>query len=133
MQYWHEIVKNPSTEKSMNDFAKAIDKIAKLVFSRSMNDTVCESGVLASESLEIEVFALKNQTGKDILVGSKSLIIQLLNSQLIDELQICVYPVIEGKGMLLFDQINDRIMLKCNKIKLLKSGATIFYYTPIRN
>lgn len=131
MQFWQEILKNPSKEKSMNDFAKAIDKIPKIVFSHTLKDVGWESAKLASESLEKEVFLLKNQTGKDILVGSKSLIIQLLNSQLIDELQICVYPVIEGKGMLLFDQINDRIMLKCNKIKLLKSGATIFYYIPI--
>lgn len=29
MQYWQTLLKNPSGEKSMDDFAKAIDKIPK--------------------------------------------------------------------------------------------------------
>jgi dihydrofolate reductase len=60
------------------------------------------------------------------------LIIQLLNSNLIDEFQICIHPIIEGKGMLLFDQIKGRIMLKLINTKLLNSGATVFYYKPTR-
>gem|GEM_PF-4966870 len=70
--------------------------------------------------------------GVDIFVGSRSLIIQLLNSNLIDELQICIHPVIEGKGLLLFDQITHRIMLNLIKTKSLNSGATVFYYEPVR-
>ncbi|MFC4143510.1 dihydrofolate reductase family protein [Pedobacter mendelii] len=70
------------------------------------------------------------QSGKDISVGSRSLIVQLLNSNLIDEFQICVHPVTEGHGLKLFDQINHRIMLKLIKTKTLKSGSTVFYYEP---
>lgn len=58
------------------------------------------------------------------------MIIQLLNSNLIDEFQICIHPIIEGKGLLLFDQIKDKIVLKLNKTKSLNSGATVFYYDP---
>jgi len=70
------------------------------------------------------------QTGKDILVGSRSLIVQLLNSNLIDEFQICIHPIIEGKGLLLFDQIKDRIMLRLIRTKTFNSGVTVFYYKP---
>ncbi|WP_317170993.1 hypothetical protein [Pedobacter planticolens] len=38
----------------------------------------------------------------------------------------------EGKGLLLFDQIKDRILLKLSKTKPLNSGAVVFYYEPIR-
>lgn len=65
-------------------------------------------------------------------MGSRSLIIQLLNNNLIDEFQICIHPIIEGQGLKLFDQIKNRIMLKLIKTKSLNSGATIFYYEPIR-
>jgi dihydrofolate reductase len=75
---------------------------------------------------------LKQQSGKDILVGSRSLIIQLLNSNLIDEFQICIHPIIEGKGLRLFDQITHRIILKLIKTKSLNSGTTVFYYEPTR-
>ncbi|MBP6619310.1 MAG: dihydrofolate reductase family protein [Leadbetterella sp.] len=130
MQFWQELLKNPSGEKSMDDFAISIDKIQKLVFSNTLKETDWDSAKLTNKPLDEEVLELKKQSGKDILVGSRSLIIQLLNSNLIDELQICIHPVIEGKGLLLFDQIKDKILLTLIKTKLLNSGAIVFYYEP---
>jgi len=130
MQFWQTLLRNPSGQKSMDDFAISIDKIEKLVFSNTLKDTGWQSAELAKRPLAEEVLELKQQSGKEILVGSRSLIIQLLNNNLIDEFQICIHPIIEGKGLLLFDQIKDRIVLKLNKTKSLKSGATVFYYKP---
>ena len=132
MQFWQTLLLKPSGQKSMDDFAISIDKIPKLVFSNTLKDTKWNSAKLSSRPLYEKVLELKQQSGNDILVGSRSLIIQLLNSNLIDEFQICIYPIIEGKGLLLFDQIKDKIMLKLIKVKSLNSGATIFYYEPIR-
>lgn len=132
MQFWQTLLKNSSDEKSMNDFAISIDKTEKLVFSNILKETGWDTAKLANRPLEQEVLELKQHAGKDILVGSRSLIIQLLNSNLIDELQICIHPVIEAKGLPLFDQIKDRIMLRLIKTKLLSSGATVFYYEPTR-
>jgi dihydrofolate reductase len=132
MQFWQTLLQNPSGKKSMDDFAISIDKIQKLVFSHTLKETGWNSAQLAKRSLSEEILELKQQAGKDILVGSRSLIIQLLNSNLIDEFQICIHPVIEGKGLRLFDQIEGRIMLKLIKTKLLSSGAAVFYYEPRR-
>lgn len=131
MQFWQTLLQNPSGKKSMDDFATAIDRIPKLVFSNTLNDTGWDTAKLSDKALIEKVLELKQQEGKSILAGSRSLIIQLLNSNLIDEFQICVHPVIEGKGLRLFDQIKDRIMLKLIKTKTLASGATVFYYEPI--
>lgn len=130
MQFWQTLLQNPSPEKSMNDFAISIDKIQKLVFSNTLKDTGWHSATLAIRPLDEEILELKLKSGKDVLVGSRSLIIQLLNSNLIDEFQICIHPVIEGKGLLLFNQIKDRILLKLVKTKLLNSGAIVLYYVP---
>jgi len=132
MKFWKILLHNPSGKKSMNDFAIAIDKIPKLVFSNSLKDTNWESAKLSDKPLNEKILELKQQSGKNILVGSRSLIIQLLNSKLIDEFQICVHPVIEGHGLKLLDQIKDQIMLNLIKTKTLNSGATVFYYEPIR-
>ncbi|MES2544300.1 MAG: dihydrofolate reductase family protein [Bacteroidota bacterium] len=130
MQFWPTLLQNPSGEKSMDDFAISIDKIQKLVFSNTLKDTRWESAKLANRTLDEKVLELKQQSGNDILIGSRSLIIQLLNSNLIDEFQICIHPVIQGNGLLLFDQIKDRILLKLVKTKLLNSGAIVLYYEP---
>lgn len=130
MLFWQSLLQNPSGKKSMDDFAISIDKIQKLVFSNTLKDTGWNSAELAKKSPEEEIFELKQQPGKDILVGSRSLIIQLLNSNLIDEFQICIHPVIEGKGLLLFNHIKERIVMKLVRTKVLNSGAIVLYYKP---
>src|SRR6187402_2845698 len=79
MQFWQTLVKNPSGEKSMDDFAMAIDKIPKIVFSHTLKNTEWDSSKLANQPIEEVVLELKQSrdgAGKDILVGSRSLIIQ---------------------------------------------------------
>ena len=130
MQYWQTLLKNPSGEKSMNDFAMAINKIPKIVFSHTLNDVEWDSARLSNQAIEEEVIELKQQSGKDILVGSRSLIIQLMKLNLIDEYQLCVHPVVAGSGLSLFENINDRTVLKLIKTKTFSGGAVTLYYEP---
>lgn len=128
MQYWQTLIKNPSGEKSMDDFAMAIDKIPKIVFSHTLRNTDWDSAKLSNQTIEEEVLELKQQSGGAILVGSRSLIIQLMKLNLIDEYQFCVYPVIAGTGLPLFENINERTILKLIKTKTFSGGAVILYY-----
>jgi dihydrofolate reductase len=130
MEFWRTFLENPSEEKSMNDFAIAIDKIPKIVFSNTLKNVDWKSATLAKREVQDEVLELKQQPGNNILVGSRSLIIQLLKRNLIDEFQLCIYPMVEGKGLPLFEDINDRIIFKLVKTKIFKGGAVILYYEP---
>jgi len=132
MEYWRTLLENPSNEKSMNDFAIAIDKIPKIVFSHTLKNVDWESAKLANQDIEKEVLELKQQPGKDILVGSRSLIIQLMKLNLLDEFQLCIYPVIEGTGLPLFENIKDRTLLKLIKTKTFSGGAVMLYYEPTK-
>lgn len=128
--YWPAVAKNPTGNKSNDEFAVAIDNILKVVFSRTLKNVEWESATLAKRGIQEEVSALKQQPGKDILIGSRSLIITLLNLGLVDEFQLCVHPVIAGKGLQLFENISDRIMLKLIKTKTFASGTIALYYEP---
>jgi dihydrofolate reductase len=130
MEYWQTLVKNPSGEKSMDDFAMAIDKIPKIVFSHTLKNVEWESAKLANRAIEEEVLELRQQAGKNIFVGSRSLIIQLMKLNLIDEYQLCVHPVIAGNGLPLFENVTDRTILKLIKTKIFSSGAVTLYYGP---
>ena len=130
MEYWRTFLENPSEEKSMNDFAIAIDNIPKIVFSHTLKNVEWKSATLANRDLKEIVLELKKQPGKDIFVGSRSLIIQLLKLNLIDELQLCIYPVVAGNGLPLFENINDRTIFNLVKTKTFKGGAVILYYDP---
>jgi len=133
MEYWRTLLEDPSDEKSMNDFAIAINKIPKIVFSRTLKNVDWETARLANRRIEEEVLELKqsrNGGSKDILIGSRSLIIQLMKLNLINEYQLCVHPVIAGKGLPLFENINDRTVLNLTKTKTFRGGAVILYYEP---
>lgn len=128
MEFWRTFPDHPSEEKSMNDFAAAIGKIPKIVFSTTLKTVNWSSAVLAQRDFEDELAALRQQPGNDIFIGSRSLIIQAMNLNLIDELQICIHPVIEGKGLRLFDQVQNPRSLKLVDTKRFESGAIVLYY-----
>ena len=130
MEYWRTVVKNPTGNKSTDEFAGIMDKIPKIVFSHTLKNIDWESARLANRDITEEVSELRQQPGKDILVGSRSLIVTSLNLNLIDEFQLCVHPVIAGSGLLLFESISERFELKLLKTKTFSGGAVILYYEP---
>lgn len=137
MEFWRTLVENPSGEKSMDDFAVVMDKIPKIVFSHTLKEVDWDSPKLANQGLEEEVLALKQSRpasdgsgSKDILVGSRSLIMQLMKLNLIDEFQLCIHPVVAGSGLPLFESINNRTAFKLIKTKTFCSGAVALYYRP---
>jgi len=133
MEFWPTLVKSPSGVKHMDDFALAMDKAPKIVFSRSLKSVDWHSAKLTTRDLKEEVLDLKKQPGGDIMVGSRSLIISLLNLNLVDEFQLCIQPTIAGSGLRLFDNVKERMELKLLKTKTFSgSGSTVFYYEPGR-
>jgi len=132
MEYWPTVVKNPTGNKSMDEFAVVMDNIPKIVFSHTLKSVDWKTARLAKKDIKEEVLELKEQAGKPVLVGSRSLIVTLLNLNLIDEFQICVQPVIAGKGLSLLENIDDRINLKLLKTKTFSSGSIVLYYEPAK-
>lgn len=130
MEYWRSIVKNPTGEKPTDEFATAIDKIPKIVFSHTLKNVDWESARLAKQDLEREVLELKKQVGEDILVCSPSLIAALTKLNLLDEYQLCIHPVIAGGGLTLFKGLSEKMTLNLIKTKSFHFGAVVHYYEP---
>ncbi len=131
--YWPTVIKDPTGNKPTDEFAVLIDNIPKIVFSRTLKNVEWKNARLATSGIEEEVLELRQQAGKDIFVGSPSLIAASLDLNLVDEFQICVQPIILGKGLSLLKNINDRINLKLLKTKTFNSsGSIILYYAPTK-
>lgn len=126
--YWPAVVKNPTGNHTTDDFGVALENIPKLVFSRTLRSVGWKNVTLATKDVKEEVLALRQQPGKDIFVGSPSLIVALLKLDLIDEYQLCVHPIIAGKGLPLFKDITNSVMLKFLKTKTLGGGQLVLYY-----
>jgi dihydrofolate reductase len=132
IEYWRTLAENPSGEKAMDDFAIVMDSTPKIVFSHTLKEVDWKSARLATRSPEEEVLDLKQQTGKDILVGSPGLIVALAQRNLIDEYQLCVHPVVAGKGLPLFKNLTNRLAFKLITTKAYSGGAVILYYEPTK-
>ena len=113
-----------------DEFAAAIDDISKIVYSRTLESVDWTNTELKREIVKQEILDLKQQPGKDILVGSPSLIVALMQLGLIDEYQLGVQPTVVGGGLPLFRNISDRVDLKLLKTKTFGCGAIILYYRP---
>jgi dihydrofolate reductase len=130
--YWPTVVKNPTGNKPMDEFAVLIDNISKIVFSRTLKNVDWKNTKLKKEIIKEEILELKQQAGKPILVGSPGLIVALMQLDLIDEYQLGVQPIILGSGLPLFKDVKDRINLKLLKTKTFGCGAVIHYYEPTK-
>ena len=128
--YWPTVVEKPTGNKPMDDFAVIIQDIPKIVFSQTLSNVQWKNVQLASGDIEEEVLELKQQPGKDVLVGSPSLIASATKLGLVDEYQLCVHPVIAGSGLPLFKGIDDKTILKLSEAKTFGSGAIMLNYRP---
>ena len=139
--YWPTVVKNPTGNKPIDEFAILIDNIPKIVFSRTLKNVDWKNTTLKNEVIKEEILELKqsrsqspvdNGGSKNILAGSPGLIVALTQLDLIDEYQLNVNPIILGSGLPLFKNINDRINLKLLNTKTFGCGAVTFYYERIK-
>jgi dihydrofolate reductase len=130
--YWPSVVNNPTGNKPIDEFAVLIDNISKIVFSRTLKTVDWKNTHLKKDGIKEEIADLKQQAGKNILVGSRSLIVSSMQHELIDEYQLVVQPIVLGGGLPLFNAIKERIDLKLFKTKTFGCGAVALYYEPAR-
>lgn len=130
---WPAIVKNPTGNKPIDDFAVIMDNMHKIVYSRTLSSVEWNNSELATRDFETEVQRLKKLPGKNIGVGGPSIIIAMMQLDLIDEYQFCIHPVVLGKGLPLFRNIKDQINLRLLEVKRYGSGAVNFTYERMKS
>src|SRR6266852_9470916 len=71
--YWPEVFKNQSETKADTEFARAFVSIDKVVFSRSLDGAEDKNTRIVRTDLRDEILKLKQEPGKNILVGGVSI------------------------------------------------------------
>ena len=132
--YWPDVAKDPSQSKADREFAQAFDSINKLVFSRSLDSAEDKSTRITRANLQDEMLKLKQEQGKNILVGGVALPSQLVELGLVDEFRFVVQPLVVGEGRRLLEGIDPqkRLQLKLVESKIFKSGSIALRYLKQR-
>jgi dihydrofolate reductase len=121
----------PAAMQSMPAVAEGMNKLPKLVFSRTLNAVSWQNTTLVKGDLVTEMRRLKSQAGPGMaILGSGSIVSPLAQAGLIDELQIVVNPIVLGSGRTLFEGAKDKIGLKLKKSRAFSNGNMVLYYEP---
>jgi dihydrofolate reductase len=129
--YWPDIAKNQAETKKENEFALAFDSVKRVVFSKTL-DSADGNTRLVRGNLQDEILKLKQEPGKNILVGGVDMPSQLIALGLVDEFRFVVHPVFAGKCTRLFEgtSLSQKIKLKLVDSKVFKkSGAVALHYS----
>jgi len=120
--YWPEVAKNPSETKADREFAEAFDSVNKLVFSRSLDSVEDRNTRIVRTNLHDEIVKLKQEPGRNILVGGVDVSSQLMELGLVDEYRFVVSPVIVGEGRRLLEGVSlpERLQLKLVESNVFK-------------
>jgi dihydrofolate reductase len=128
--FWPEVAKNQSMTKASNEFAQTFDSINKIVFSRSLDSAEDRNTRTVRTNLHDEILKLKQEQGKDILIGGVSIPSQLIELGLVDEYRFVVSPIVAGEGRRLLEGVSlrERLQLKLVESKIFKSGCVALRY-----
>jgi dihydrofolate reductase len=129
--YWPEVAKNPSETKAEHEFARAFDSTNKLVFSRSLDSLEDRNTRIVRGDPGDEIRKLKQEQGKNILVGGVDIPSQLMQLGLVDEYRFVVGPIVAGEGRRLLEGVSlpERLQLKFVESKFFKSGCVALHYS----
>jgi dihydrofolate reductase len=113
-------------------FAKRLGDMRKIVASRSPLELTWRNSEQLEGDLVEAVTALKNDPsiGRIALSGSVSVVRQLLDAGLLDELHLFVHPATAGSGMRLFEDGGPRRHLKLLSAEPFSTGVVYLVYGP---
>lgn len=128
---WPYVPDNPNASEGEKIYARKLNAMRKIVFSRTLESVEWNNSTLRKEIVPEEIAQLKQEPGRDMLIyGSASIVQALTNHGLIDEYQVLVHPVILGGGKPLFQNIQQQVKLKLVNNKTHPSGVVVLYYQP---
>jgi dihydrofolate reductase len=111
--------------------AEAMNKLPKIVFSKTLDKAAWSNTKLVKGDLATEVRRMKREPGQDLVIlGSGSIVSQLSEDGLIDEYQIVLVPVALGGGRTLFQGLKKKLDLKLMKTRAFGNGNVVLWYEP---
>jgi dihydrofolate reductase len=110
-------------------FADKMNTMPKYVVSSTLQSADWNNSTIINGDLAEEMQKLKDAVDGVILVaGSAQLVQGLIESGLVDELRLMVFPVVLGSGKRLFGETADKKPLRLADSKVVGDGIAILTY-----
>ena len=128
--FWPDVAKSHSMTKASNEFADAFDSINKVVFSQTLDSAEDRNTRIVRTNPHDEIAKLKQEQGKNILLGGVDIPSQLIELGLVDEYRFVVSPIVAGEGRRLLEGVSlpESLQLKLVESKTFRSGCVALRY-----
>jgi dihydrofolate reductase len=131
MLYW-ETADQASLDDDELEWVARWNPLPKVVFSTTLS-AVQGNARLAAGGLADEIERLRAEPGEgDIAIGGATLATEAAASDLIDEYQVIVYPVLVGGGIPFFPRRERRVDLKLVETRSFSTGVVYLRYRVVR-
>lgn len=118
-----------AAKQQMPKVADGMNKMKKIVFSRSLTNPTWENTTVVKGDLAAEARKLKKQPGGDItILGSGSIVAELARAGVIDAYSVVIVPIVLGKGRTMFEGANAKLRL--TNSRAFKGGKVLLTYEP---
>ena len=118
-----------AARQRMPEVAEGMNTLPKVVFSRTLSETPWKNTRLVKGDMVAEVRKMKSEPGPGmVILGSGSVVSQLTEAALIDELQIVVNPIVLGRGRTLFETVKKSVPLKRVDTRAFGNGNVVLTY-----
>jgi dihydrofolate reductase len=116
---------------STSDFARPMNEIPKVVFSKTLQRADWPETRIASGDLADEIGRLKQEPGGDLIAyGGAALDQALSRLGLVDEYRLMIQPAALGAGLPLFEDLPAPLQLELVAATTYPSGLAIHVYRP---
>ncbi len=111
-------------------FADRLNSMPKFVVSTTLKDPEWNNTtVLDSGDATAQVRKLKEEFDGELQVpGSHQLVQELIESDLVDQINLMVFPVILGTGRKVFEDKSERRALRLEESKVVGDGVVVLIY-----
>ena len=121
----------PNATDPNDRVAKSLNTLPKYVASTTLEDPQWANSTVLKGDLASAVQELKERDGRELQVhGSGKLVQFLLANDLVDRLNLLVFPVIVGAGRRLFPDTGIATGLTLEESRTTPSGVAISVYRP---
>lgn len=130
--HWANVAANPDNP----DVAagKIFTDTHKVVFTKTLEQAEWPNTVLAKGDLVEEITQLKQQPGKDIIAyGGATFVAALIQHGLIDDFHLFINPTAIGKGLAIFNELEQKQPLTLVKATPFDCGIVVLNYALKRD
>ena len=122
----------PANTDPNDPVAGKLNNLPKYVASKTLKDPAWNNTRVLDSDVVKAVRDLKAQPGGELQVhGSGALLRFLIENELMDRVNLLVFPVIVGKGKRLFPESGLDTRLALEESRTTPSGVTVSVYRPI--